>query len=73
MGWLIGWSHRKKLLIEGSSGAGVIRVGESSGAVGCDFHVEGHSAKRRKLVGQISIRITIGIMVFRNRLKVIEV
>ncbi|MCD6143602.1 BNR-4 repeat-containing protein, partial [Thermococcus sp.] len=43
------WQYRKKLTINGSSGAGtnyqvLLKVGESSGASGCDFHVEGHSA-----------------------------
>jgi len=46
---LSNWQYRKKLTIAGSSGAGtnyqvLLKVGESSGASGCDFHVEGHSA-----------------------------
>ena len=49
MGWLNGWKYRKKITIQGQSGAGtdyqvLLKVGESSGASGCDFHVEGHSA-----------------------------
>jgi len=49
MSWLSGWQYRKKITISGSSGAGtnyqvLLKVGESSGASGCDFHVEGHSA-----------------------------
>ncbi|MCD6149082.1 DUF2341 domain-containing protein [bacterium] len=44
------WSYRKKITISGSPGAGtgyqvLLKVGESSGASNCDFHVEGHSAK----------------------------
>jgi hypothetical protein len=43
------WSYRKKITIAGSSGAGVnytvpLNVGESSGATGYNFHIEGHSA-----------------------------
>ena len=49
MGLLTDWQYRKKITISGSSGAGtnyqvLLKVGESSGASGCDFHVEGHSA-----------------------------
>ena len=49
MSWLSGWQYRKKITISGSSGAGtnyqvLLKVGESSGASGCNFHVEGHSA-----------------------------
>jgi len=49
MSWLADWGYRKKITINGSSGAGtnyqvLLKVGESSGASGCDFHVEGHSA-----------------------------
>ena len=49
MAWLNGWDYRKKITIQGQSGAGtdyqvLLKVGESSGASGCDFHVEGHSA-----------------------------
>jgi hypothetical protein len=45
--WLTGWKYRKKITIQGSSGAGTnyvlppIKVGESSGASGADFHLEG--------------------------------
>lgn len=47
--WLTGWQYRKKITINGSSGAGtnyqvLLKVGESSGAAGADFHVNGHSA-----------------------------
>jgi len=46
---LNGWTYRKKITIQGQSGAGtdyqvLLKVGESSGASGYDFHVEGHSA-----------------------------
>ena len=49
MSWLSGWSYRKLITISGSSGAGsgyqvLLKVGESSGASGYDFQVEGHSA-----------------------------
>jgi len=49
MAWLTGWTYRKKVTISGSTGAGtnyqvLLKVGESSGATGCNFHVEGHSA-----------------------------
>ncbi len=49
MGWLSNWQYRKKITIQGQSGAGtdyqvLLKVGESSGASGYDFHVEGHSA-----------------------------
>jgi len=48
MAWLNNWQYRKKITIQGQSGAGIdyqvlLEVGESSGASGCDFHVEGHS------------------------------
>ena len=48
--WLTGWQYRKRITIQGQSGAGsgyqvLLKVGESSGASGYDFHVEGHSAK----------------------------
>ena len=48
MGWMSGWDHRKKITITGQSGAGTsyritLLVGESSGATGYDFHVEGNS------------------------------
>jgi len=47
---LSSWKYRKKITIAGSSGAGtnyqvLLKVGESSGASGYDFHLEGHSAK----------------------------
>jgi len=47
---LSNWQYKKRITIAGSSGAGtnyqvLLKVGESSGASGCDFHVEGHSAK----------------------------
>jgi hypothetical protein len=47
--WLSGWAYRKKITIAGSTGAGtnyqvLLKVGESSGATGYDFHVNGHSA-----------------------------
>ncbi|MEM7818889.1 MAG: DUF2341 domain-containing protein [Candidatus Aenigmatarchaeota archaeon] len=47
--WLSGWQYRKKITIQGSSGAGtnypvLLKVGESSGSVGANFHLEGHSA-----------------------------
>jgi len=43
------WNYRKKITIQGQSGAGtnyqvLLKVGESSGASGYDFHVEGHSS-----------------------------
>ena len=49
MAWLTGWTYRKKITITGQTGAGtnyqvLLKVGESSGASGADFHVEGHSA-----------------------------
>ena len=49
MAWLSGWSYRRKITISGSSGAGtnyqvLLRIGESSGATGCDFHLDGKSA-----------------------------
>jgi type II secretory pathway pseudopilin PulG len=48
--WPSGWSYRKKITISGSSGAGtnyqvLLKVGESSGATGANFHLEGLSAK----------------------------
>ena len=48
MAWLSDWDYRKKITIQGQSGAGtnyqvLLKVGESSGASGYDFHVEGHS------------------------------
>ncbi|MFH8086888.1 MAG: DUF2341 domain-containing protein [Candidatus Aenigmatarchaeota archaeon] len=47
--WLSGWQYRKKITIQGSSGAGInyqvfLKVGESSGSTGANFHLEGHSA-----------------------------
>jgi hypothetical protein len=49
MAWLSGWQYRRKVKISGSTGAGTnyqvpFKVGESSGATGYDFHVNGHSA-----------------------------
>lgn len=49
MAWLEDWDYRKKITIGGQSGAGtdfqvLLKVGESAGASGDDFHVEGHSA-----------------------------
>jgi len=49
MAWLIGWQYRKKITISGSTGAGMnyqvlLKVGESLGATGYDFHVNGHSS-----------------------------
>jgi len=46
----MGWTHKKQITISGSSGAGegyqvLLKIGESSGSAGCDFHLEGHSAK----------------------------
>jgi hypothetical protein len=46
--WLTGWKYRKKITIQGSSGAGtnyqvLLKVGESSGATGADFHLHGLS------------------------------
>jgi len=48
VGWLSGWQYRKKITIQGSSGAEtdyqvLLRVGESSGSSNMDFHLEGHS------------------------------
>jgi hypothetical protein len=42
MAWLTGWQYRKKITIQGSSGAGtnyqiLLKVGESSGATGYGF------------------------------------
>ena len=47
--YLPGWDYRKQITITGQSGAGtnyqvLLKVGESSGATGFDFHIEGHSA-----------------------------
>jgi len=47
--WLAGWKYRKKITIQGATGAGtnyqvLLKVGESSGATGADFHLEGLSA-----------------------------
>jgi autotransporter-associated beta strand protein len=46
--WLAGYQFRKPLAINAGSGAGtgcqvLVRVGESSGASGCDLHLEGHA------------------------------
>jgi hypothetical protein len=48
MAWISGWSYRKKVTITGQTGAGTnyqikLKVGESSGSVGADFHIEGNS------------------------------
>jgi len=48
--WLSGWAYRKKITIAGSAGAGtnyqvLLKIGESSGASGADFNLEGSSAK----------------------------
>jgi hypothetical protein len=45
---LVGWDYRKRITITGAAGAGAnypvkLKVGESSGATGYNFHVEGHS------------------------------
>jgi len=44
-----GWLYRKQINIAGSPGAGtnyqvLLKVGESAGSTGADFHLEGHSA-----------------------------
>jgi len=44
--WLSGWNYRKKITIAGSAGAGtnyqvLLKVGESSGASGADFNLNG--------------------------------
>ena len=49
MTWLSGWAYRRKITISGASGAGtnyqvLLKVGESSGATGCHFHLDGLSA-----------------------------
>ena len=46
--WLSGWKYRRGITIQGSSGAGtnyqvLLKVGESSGASGCDFHLDNKS------------------------------
>ncbi len=48
MGWLSDYKYRKKLTITGSMGAGngyqvLLKIGESAGAVGVDFNLEGHA------------------------------
>ena len=48
MAWLPDWTYRKKITITGQTGAGtnyqvLLKVGESSGSIDYDFHVEGHS------------------------------
>jgi hypothetical protein len=48
MAWLSDYRYRKKITITGSQGAGtgyqvLLNVGESSGSVGADFHLENHS------------------------------
>jgi len=49
MNWLSGWPYRRKITISGSSGAGtnyqvLLKIGESSGATGYHFHLDGKSA-----------------------------
>jgi hypothetical protein len=49
MAWLEGWSYRIRITISGSSGAGtgyqvLLKIGESSGATGAHFHLNGMSA-----------------------------
>lgn len=49
MGWLSDYKYRKKLTITGSMGAGngyqvLLKIGESAGSSGADFHLEGHAA-----------------------------
>jgi len=49
MGWLSGWAYRKQITITGSTGAGtnyqvLLKVGESSGASGYNFHLGENSA-----------------------------
>lgn len=49
MVWLTGYQYRKQFTISGSVGAGtgyqvLLKVGESAGATGVDFHLEGHAA-----------------------------
>jgi hypothetical protein len=46
--WLSGWKYRKKITIQGSSGAGtnyqvLLKIGEDSGATGANFHLNGLS------------------------------
>ena len=46
--WLSGYSYRKLITITGQSGAGTgyqvfLKVGESSGSSGADFHIESHA------------------------------
>jgi len=49
MAWLsFDWDYRRKITISGASGAGtnyqvLLKVGESSGATGCDFHLNNNS------------------------------
>jgi len=47
--FLSSWKYRKKITIIGQPGAGtnyqvLLKIGESSGVSGADFHLEGHSA-----------------------------
>jgi hypothetical protein len=49
MPWLTGWRYRKKITIQGSSGAGtnyqvLLKIGASSEATGAHFHLEGLSS-----------------------------
>jgi type III secretion system FlhB-like substrate exporter len=48
MALLSGYSYRKRITIAGSSGAGtgyqvLLKIGESAGSSGADFHLEGHA------------------------------
>lgn len=48
MSFLSGWTYRKKITIQGQSGAGsnyqvLLKIGETSGATGEDFDLENHS------------------------------
>jgi len=47
--WLDSWTYRKKVTITGQAGAGTnyqvrLKVGESSGSAGVNFHTEGNSS-----------------------------
>ena len=47
MAWLSGYGYRKQVVITGQTGAGtlyqvLLKVGESSGSTGADFHIEDH-------------------------------
>jgi len=48
MGFIAGWAYRKKITVAGQSGAGAdyqvpLKIGDSAGALGVDFDVEGNS------------------------------